>query len=279
VSCAPPTATPSSSSPERRRAPAFLFRRPKPPACDTGDGAAHRHDRPPKRLSLPETRVRAPPPSWRPRSSGPRRRETLTGVGLCGHGCGAKAVGPVVDAETGFQCLRARYYDPATGQFLTRDPIEAITREPYGYVGGNPLNATDPSGLFCVGSLCTPKSVGDVLGFVETTALVAGTVANGVGTVAAVVPGGQGVAAAAFGVGRVPDGVGALATCGRVVTGSRDVGDCAEAAAFVVVPNAIERVIAPGQSVYRRGRITRVWDRGANLGRGGLALLPTFRPE
>ncbi|MGH9197837.1 MAG: RHS repeat-associated core domain-containing protein, partial [Acidimicrobiia bacterium] len=43
--------------------------------------------------------------------------------------------------------LRARYYDPATGQFLTRDPIEAATREPYGYVGGNPLNATDPSGL------------------------------------------------------------------------------------------------------------------------------------
>ena len=59
-------------------------------------------------------------------------------------------MGPVVDAETGFQYLRARYYDPATGQFLTRDPIEAQSREAYGYVGGNPLNATDPSGLFRV---------------------------------------------------------------------------------------------------------------------------------
>jgi len=51
------------------------------------------------------------------------------------------------DAETGFQYLRARYYDPATGQFLSRDPIEPITRSAYGYVGGNPLNGSDPTGL------------------------------------------------------------------------------------------------------------------------------------
>jgi hypothetical protein len=43
--------------------------------------------------------------------------------------------------------LRARYYDPGTGQFISRDPIEALTREPYGYTGGNPLNRTDPEGL------------------------------------------------------------------------------------------------------------------------------------
>jgi RHS repeat-associated protein len=72
--------------------------------------------------------------------------------------------GQYTDAESGLIYLRARYYDPATGQFLTRDPIESITRSAYGYVGGNPLNATDPLGLFCVGSLCTPKSVGDALG-------------------------------------------------------------------------------------------------------------------
>jgi RHS repeat-associated protein len=55
--------------------------------------------------------------------------------------------GEYTDAETGFVYLRARHYDPATGQFLTRDPIEATTREPYGYVGGNPLNEIDPWGL------------------------------------------------------------------------------------------------------------------------------------
>ncbi len=56
--------------------------------------------------------------------------------------------GQYTDAETGFQYLRARYYDPATAQFVTRDPIEQLTREPYGYVNGNPLNAKDPLGLW-----------------------------------------------------------------------------------------------------------------------------------
>ena len=55
--------------------------------------------------------------------------------------------GEYTDAETGFQYLRARYYDPTTGQFLTKDPIAPTTRETYGYVAGNPLNATDPLGL------------------------------------------------------------------------------------------------------------------------------------
>ena len=43
--------------------------------------------------------------------------------------------------------LRARYYDPSTGQFISRDPLVAKTREPYAYTGDNPLNATDPTGL------------------------------------------------------------------------------------------------------------------------------------
>jgi RHS repeat-associated protein len=50
------------------------------------------------------------------------------------------------DAETGFIYLRGRYYDPATAQFLTCDPMVAATRSPYAYVAGNPLNATDPTG-------------------------------------------------------------------------------------------------------------------------------------
>ena len=56
--------------------------------------------------------------------------------------------GQYTDNESGLVYLRARYYDPTTGTFLTRDPIEAQTREPYGYVNGNPLNLTDPTGLF-----------------------------------------------------------------------------------------------------------------------------------
>lgn len=48
---------------------------------------------------------------------------------------------------TGYLYLRARYYDPATAQFLTRDPLEATTGNPYGYTDGNPLQYTDPLGL------------------------------------------------------------------------------------------------------------------------------------
>ena len=44
--------------------------------------------------------------------------------------------------------LRARYYDPSTAQFISRDPAVATTRAPYAYVSDNPLNATDPSGEF-----------------------------------------------------------------------------------------------------------------------------------
>jgi RHS repeat-associated protein len=49
------------------------------------------------------------------------------------------------DADSGLYYLRARYYDPATGRFLGRDPIMAA--EPYAYVGNNPVNWVDPRGL------------------------------------------------------------------------------------------------------------------------------------
>jgi len=47
--------------------------------------------------------------------------------------------------------MRARYYDPNAGRFLTRDTWAVNYNDPmelnrYGYVAGNPVNATDPSG-------------------------------------------------------------------------------------------------------------------------------------
>lgn len=101
--------------------------------------------------------------------------------------------GQYTDAETGFQYLRARYYDPATAQFLTRDPIESITREAYGYVGGNPLNRTDPMGL-CWGPGCWAEdAVGAVAAVarsgpaqaVKGMANVASTVTGGIAAVSA----------------------------------------------------------------------------------------------
>lgn len=54
--------------------------------------------------------------------------------------------GQYTDQETGLQYDRARYYDPQTGQFTTRDPLAAVTGQPYAYAGASPTNGTDPSG-------------------------------------------------------------------------------------------------------------------------------------
>ena len=55
------------------------------------------------------------------------------------------------DPESGLTYLRARYYDPATGGFLSRDPspgdiTDPLSLHPYLYAAGNPVNRTDPSG-------------------------------------------------------------------------------------------------------------------------------------
>jgi RHS repeat-associated protein len=55
--------------------------------------------------------------------------------------------GEYLDSESGLYYLRNRFYDPGTGQFLTRDPLVGATRSAYGYAGHDPLNAIDPSGL------------------------------------------------------------------------------------------------------------------------------------
>ncbi|HUY86141.1 MAG TPA: RHS repeat-associated core domain-containing protein [Acidimicrobiales bacterium] len=49
---------------------------------------------------------------------------------------------------TGLIYLINRYYDPSTGQFLSVDPAVQDTQQPYGYSGDNPLNQTDPNGLW-----------------------------------------------------------------------------------------------------------------------------------
>lgn len=56
--------------------------------------------------------------------------------------------GQYFDTESGLYYLRARYYEPATGQFLSRNPVMTITQAAYGYAGNNPLNRVDPSGLY-----------------------------------------------------------------------------------------------------------------------------------
>ncbi len=55
--------------------------------------------------------------------------------------------------------MRARAYDSLTGQFLTRDPIEALTHQPYSYTADNPANGADPAGLWLGTPLPSPGEV------------------------------------------------------------------------------------------------------------------------
>jgi RHS repeat-associated protein len=48
---------------------------------------------------------------------------------------------------TGLIYLINRYYDPATGQFISIDPVVSQTLQPYAYANGNPVTGTDPTGL------------------------------------------------------------------------------------------------------------------------------------
>jgi RHS repeat-associated protein len=57
--------------------------------------------------------------------------------------------GQYTSSDTGLIYLRARTYDPATAQFLSVDPAVMETRAPYNYVGDNPLNHGDLTGLSC----------------------------------------------------------------------------------------------------------------------------------
>lgn len=59
--------------------------------------------------------------------------------------------GEEYDPDLGLYYLRARYYNPVTGRFLTRDPesgdpTEPISRHPYLYAGSNPVGNYDPTG-------------------------------------------------------------------------------------------------------------------------------------
>ena len=49
---------------------------------------------------------------------------------------------------TGLIYFVNRYYDPSTGQFLSVDPLVGITDQPYEYAGSDPVNGSDPLGLY-----------------------------------------------------------------------------------------------------------------------------------
>jgi RHS repeat-associated protein len=52
------------------------------------------------------------------------------------------------DGELGLYYYRARWYDPHAGRFISEDPLGiSAGPDPYAYVGNDPVNRNDPSGL------------------------------------------------------------------------------------------------------------------------------------
>jgi len=76
-------------------------------------------------------------------------------------------LGQPLDDSTGLIADGARYYNPATGQFISPDPIidpaDPGTLNAYAYADGNPATWTDPTGLITGGitapggQICTPE--------------------------------------------------------------------------------------------------------------------------
>ena len=89
------------------------------------------------------------------------------------------------DSDLGLYYLRARYYNPLTGRFLSRDPEDGIVTDPktlhkYVYAGGDPVNLADPTGR---ATAVLPMPGAGVGGDLGEYALV--ITAIGLGTVAA----------------------------------------------------------------------------------------------
>jgi RHS repeat-associated protein len=104
------------------------------------------------------------------------RCKSNTALGLRA-GCAENRVGSFYrgeqyDSDLGLYYLRARYYNPATGRFLSRDPLDGNAIDPqslhkYLYAGGDPVNRLDPSGraasietIFTTTVIATPTEVG-----------------------------------------------------------------------------------------------------------------------
>ncbi|MET7713454.1 RHS repeat-associated core domain-containing protein [Streptomyces sp. NPDC005407] len=69
-----------------------------------------------------------------------------------------------MDTITGFTHIGARDYDPATGRFISVDPVMDLTNpqqmQGYSYANNTPVTSSDPSGLFCDGcSVGNPDTV------------------------------------------------------------------------------------------------------------------------
>lgn len=75
--------------------------------------------------------------------------------------------GQYQDTSTRLYEMGARYYQPELGRWTQRDP-SGLDANAYLYVGGNPVNFVDPSGLFSFGDFF--GAIADIAGVVSAFA-------------------------------------------------------------------------------------------------------------
>ncbi len=84
--------------------------------------------------------------------------------------------GQQYDAASNDYYLRARYYDPTIGRFLSQDPYEGAIADPqslhrYLYASNDPVNRFDPSGREDLGSLSISEAGSATLDSINTGAI------------------------------------------------------------------------------------------------------------
>ena len=156
--------------------------------------------------------------------------------------------------ETGLVYYRARYYDPTTARFASRDPIGLQGGiNLYAYVNNNPVNFSDPEGLLA-------RQVGNAVSYAGN--YIGSGLTSAVQSLATVVPGGEAMnnATANFNAGNYVSatlwGVGALADAALAV-GTAGEGTVAKSALTGVV-NAATRAgeLRSAIPLAQQGRIT-----------------------
>lgn len=91
--------------------------------------------------------------------------------------------GGLVDLDTGLVRFGARDYDPEIGRWTAKDPIRFVggNSNVFLYIGSDPINFVDPTGLICIDDPTLRSLISGALGGLVTGA-IAGGVVGGVAT-------------------------------------------------------------------------------------------------
>jgi RHS repeat-associated protein len=89
--------------------------------------------------------------------------------------------GEQYDPNIGFYYLRARYYMPQQGRFLTMDTWPGSAFDPtslhkYLYVGNNVINRLDPSGKFGIAGISVSLAISSIIIAIYTTYVISSTI-------------------------------------------------------------------------------------------------------